>query len=130
MWGGKPQKERDRKIGARQQAGDFPRVLAAQCRLSEAMPRHSRKAAVTIVCTVWRVLLGLFAALALSTSPAAAHNLAYTVARAAIAVDGGFEITLNFHTAAFLLGEPQAHLSAEVRERWAACCPKSILPSP
>ncbi len=57
--------------------------------------------------------------MALSTAPAAAHNLAYAVARAAIAEDGGFEIALNFHTAAFLLGEPQAHLSAEARERWA-----------
>lgn len=72
-----------------------------------------------IVRIVWRVLLGLFAALALLTAPATAHNLAYAVARAVVAEDGGFEITLNFYTAAFLLGEPQAHLSAEARERWA-----------
>ena len=71
-----------------------------------------------IVRTVWRALLGLLAALAFSFAPAAAHNLAYAAARAEIAEDGGFEITLNFHTAAFLLGEPQAHLSAEARDRW------------
>ncbi|NWG46575.1 MAG: HupE/UreJ family protein [Alphaproteobacteria bacterium] len=65
-------------------------------------------------------LLCLAAWAALAPSGARAHNLSYAVAKVAFAEDASFAIELHFFVPAFILGQPQAHLTPETMERWAA----------
>jgi len=70
-----------------------------------------------------RFLVGIVlscVALAFGAGSAQAHNQAYAVIKATFSGDGQYELTMNFHLAALLMGEPQQHLSDESRERWAA----------
>ncbi len=68
---------------------------------------------------ILRLLAGLIAALA-AAWPAAAHNLPYSLATLKLDARGGYEITLNCHTAALILGQPQGHLSAPAQAQLAA----------
>jgi hypothetical protein len=72
---------------------------------------------------VRRVLVAGWVAAAsalLCAQPAAAHNLSYATLKASIAPDGSYELDLNFHVAALLMGQSQAHLDEDARQRWAA----------
>lgn len=56
--------------------------------------------------------------LLLAAPPARAHNLSYAMIKAQIDDTGTYTIETHFHVAAFLLGQPQAHLDDDSRERW------------